>query len=315
MNVFFDNLQVVQTRGPVLDETHYYPFGLVMQGISSKAAGKLENHFKYNGKEEQRKEFSDGSGFEWVDFGARMYDNQIGRFFTVDPAIENYKSFSGYMYGANNPIRFVDIYGLGPGDRIKKAESFIGTKYSQKDGLNTGKELRTGNSQAALDYIDCSELVCRTMAADGITKNVGQMATGDLVNFLSDDKFITSKDEPKAGDIFLWRSDGHGHTGIVEKVDEDGTIHRIEAYGTKEGTDRFERKLSQFTNHKGWKGFFRHEKKKDEKEDKKDEKKASDPIKVTFKNGSTTTQTTVDPNEIHSWNDFVRELNRWFNWH
>jgi RHS repeat-associated protein len=306
---------------PVIDATSYYPFGLTMSGVSSRAAGKLENKFKYNGKELQSKEFSDGLGTEWYDYAARMYDNQIGRFFTVDPAINNYKSFSGYIYGADNPIRFIDIYGLGPGDRIKKAESFIHTKYSQKAGLNTGKELRTGNSQAALNYIDCSELVCRTIAADGITKNVGQMATGDLGNFLSDDdKFITSKDEPKAGDIFLWRSDGQGHTGIVEKVDDDGIIHTIEAYGTKEGTDRFERKLSQFTNHKGWKGFFRPvietpDGKLDEKKnDKKDEKKAIEPIKVTVKNGNTTTQTTLDNNTINSWNDFVRELNRWFNW-
>jgi len=60
---------------------------------------------------------------DWYDYGARMYDPQIGRWNAVDPVIEEHYDYTGYAYTYNNPLRYWDYFGLDSIDAVALTEA------------------------------------------------------------------------------------------------------------------------------------------------------------------------------------------------
>jgi RHS repeat-associated protein len=155
-DVYYDNLSVQYKQGPLLEENHYYPFGLTMAGISDKAVKTdyAENKYRFNGGNElQNKEFRDGSGLEMYDAGFRMLDPQLGRFTQIDPMADRSQFNSAYSYANDNPILMNDptgLRGVAPTRTLRTINTIGGPsidQINQISGINNNMGADAGPGQ------------------------------------------------------------------------------------------------------------------------------------------------------------------------
>ena len=101
-----NNRVVVNQNGDVDEENNYYPFGGFYTYYESQ---RNVQPYKYNGKE-----FDGRKNLNLYDYGARFYDPALGRFTSVDNYAEKYYPMTPYQYGANNPVKNIDVDGEWP---------------------------------------------------------------------------------------------------------------------------------------------------------------------------------------------------------
>jgi RHS repeat-associated protein len=193
-----------------------------MAGISSKAAGSLTNNYKYNGKEQQTKEFSDGSGLELYDFGARQHDPQIGRWTTIDPLAQKRDWVTPYNYVQNNPLNRIDPNGLTDYTLDKKTGDVkqIGEKNDDPDRI-----LKT-NRKGEVKYKKNGEV---KVAMGGIEKGILK----DGINFQKNDNVIAvgGKGQPTVDGVKSFTLQ------LSEYIGKEIKGYSYSSDGTKNATD------------------------------------------------------------------------------
>ena len=137
--------------------------------------GATDQRYKFNGKELQTE-----LGLNWHDYGARMYQADLGRFFTQDRFAEKYFDFSPYQYAANNPILYIDVNG----DSINVAEEHRGQ-------LNTALSQVFGDKASGFSYTESGNLVYngdtkglnkdQKNTLKGLNKVIGEKTTTNLI--------------------------------------------------------------------------------------------------------------------------------------
>ncbi len=134
-----NSLPVGSTYTEILQESHYYPFGMEMNGPWKEMVNTPENAYLYNGKE-----LNDNFGLDWLDYGARWYDPAIGRWHAVDPLAEQYLNLSPYHFSGDNPIRFYDVDG----------RYFTGNEKLLNRIIKRLENIGTDEAKAFLDHLD-----------------------------------------------------------------------------------------------------------------------------------------------------------------
>jgi RHS repeat-associated protein len=130
-DIRINNFQVTHMQGVLQEEYNYYPYGLIFDQSHALTGTIVPTNYLYNGKELQQNEFGDGgNGLELYDYGARMYDVQIGRWTAVDPLSDKYHDKSPYCYVTDNPINRIDPNGM----EIKQIEG--GVTITGEDAKN-----------------------------------------------------------------------------------------------------------------------------------------------------------------------------------
>ncbi len=184
---------VIDENGDISSARDYYAYG---DKLREYIVGN-EEKYKFTGKERDSE-----TGFDY--FGARYYDNDIGRWTSVDPLADRAPGWSPYNYTFNNPLKYTDPDGNWP------INSFANREFSS--GFLSGftssiSNTITGTWNAITNPVETAEGIYNAFSNPGETLS----AIGDGISQTASD--LTSSDPSVSGEAL-----GNVTAGVVEAV-------------------------------------------------------------------------------------------------
>jgi RHS repeat-associated protein len=205
----------------VVDYNDYYPFGSL---VPNRHGSSGSYRYGFNGKEKDDEIKGEGNS---IDFGSRMYDPRVGRWFKTDGKQQKYPGHSPYHFAYNSPIITIDPDGneniviAGGQHDASKANKLMfahqAIRQLQQYKKNEKGETRTlvifteGYSQKQLNSI---EVEAKKLGANVVRVN----SASEVVNYINSKNQTNSNltNVRVADKVTNIDTYSHGHIGTID---------------------------------------------------------------------------------------------------
>ncbi|MFA6252863.1 MAG: RHS repeat-associated core domain-containing protein [Patescibacteria group bacterium] len=228
---------VLDQNGNIKEQNDYQSFGLLQCRI-----GGADNQRQFIGKENDQET-------DWQYFGQRYYDPLLGRFSSIDPlllsdlssVLANPQGLNSYSYAYNNPISFIDFFGLSTATVNPMPENGwqIGDEMGQfngvtayYNGIGSAREARSCVEYAKRYWSEVYGIndvgsvgTAKNMwnIVDTINKNLAEAGSiYTVVQHNNGQEFLL----PQTGDLLFWTSGPYGHVMVVSEANFDNQTNK-----------------------------------------------------------------------------------------
>ena len=217
---------ITDQTGEIVEINDYKSYGSINNTEST-----VDNTYKFTGKE-----LDSETNLQY--YGARYYDNIIGRFISVDPAViyqpslflADPQQLNSYAYARNNPILYIDPWGLSTA--ISNVMPEGGWQLDQEMGeFNGVTAYYNGIGSDRMEH-SCVEYAKRYMSqvyginSIGVVRNPKTMwgmvdtINNNLALSGSEYSFVQHNNGqgfnlPNEGDLLIWTQGTYGHVMVV----------------------------------------------------------------------------------------------------